>query len=226
MITNLDPQHLADSKIYYKILRQRNALLAKPKNYSAQMLEIWDEKLSEPAEKIAQRRISFIKKISPVVNRFYEKISAAKSNIDISYKSTFDINKYYKDVYMKHLQKRIDKDRLRKFTSAGPHRDQIIFNINGEDSSRFASQGEAKSLVLSIKSAEIELYKQKSGENPVLVLDDISSELDDIRKNYFSDLLNNYGGQIFVTTANLEPALNKNADRIFHIEWGRLLRVD
>ncbi|NIP31465.1 MAG: DNA replication and repair protein RecF, partial [Candidatus Dadabacteria bacterium] len=105
MITNLDPQHLADSKIYYKILRQRNALLAKPKNYSAQMLEIWDEKLSEPAEKIAQRRISFIKKISPVVNRFYEKISAAKSNIDISYKSTFDINKYYKDVYMKHLQK-------------------------------------------------------------------------------------------------------------------------
>ncbi|NIP31466.1 MAG: DNA replication and repair protein RecF, partial [Candidatus Dadabacteria bacterium] len=88
------------------------------------------------------------------------------------------------------------------------------------------SQGEAKSLVLSIKSAEIELYKQKSGENPVLVLDDISSELDDIRKNYFSDLLNNYGGQIFVTTANLEPALNKNADRIFHIEGGRLLRVD
>ncbi|NIP38948.1 MAG: DNA replication/repair protein RecF [Candidatus Dadabacteria bacterium] len=226
MITGVDPEHLADSKNYYKILRQRNALLAKSQKDSLAMIEIWDEKLSEPAERIVFRRMKFIRKITPVINKYYERISAANSQIDIKYKSTFDITPRYKEEFRADLQKRMSRDILRKFTTSGPHRDQIIFSINGEDSSKFASQGESKTLVLSIKSAEIELYEQKSGEHPILILDDISSELDDTRKNYFSDLLNNYSGQIFVTTANLEPVFKRNADRIFHIESGRILNVE
>ena len=225
IITNLHPEHLTDSKNYYKILRQRNALLAKLHKDSAAMLEIWDEKLAEPAERIVFRRMKFIKKISPIINSYYEKISAAKSEIKIQYKSTFDITSKYKEEYREDLQKRMGKDKLRKFTTTGPHRDQIMLKINGEDSSKFASQGESKSLVLSIKSAEIELYRQQTGQDPILLLDDVSSELDDMRKNYLSDLLNNYSGQIFVTTANLEPAFERNADRIFHIESGRILKI-
>jgi DNA replication and repair protein RecF len=78
--------------------------------------------------------------------------------------------------------------------------------------------------VLSIKSAEIDLYKDQSGEDPILILDDISSELDDMRKSYYSQLLNNYSGQIFVTTANLEPAFKRNADKIFQIESGKIVK--
>lgn len=225
MITGIDSEHMADSKNYYQILKQRNALLAKSPNSPA-MLEIWDEKLSEPAERIVFRRMKFIKKISPLINKYYEKISATNSKVDMVYKSTIDITSNFKNDFREDLQKRMNKDILRKFTTSGPHRDHIIFRINGEDSSRFASQGESKSLVLSIKSTEIELYEQTSGEHPILILDDVSSELDDMRKNYFSLLLNNYSGQVFVTTANLEPAFKRNADRIIHIESGKILKVD
>jgi DNA replication and repair protein RecF len=226
MITNLDPEHLVDSKNYYKILKQRNALLAKPPKDSPGLLEVWNEKLSEPAGRITERRIKFINKISPIINKYYSKISGTKNLINIEYKSQFEISSNYKDDYISSLQRNLKKDILRKFTTTGPHRDQVIFNINGEDCSKFASQGESKSLVLSIKSAEIDLYRELSCEYPILILDDISSELDDKRKSYYSQLLNNYSGQIFVTTANLEPDLKRNANKIFHIESGRIVKVE
>ena len=224
MMTNLDPEHLVDSKNYYKILKQRNALLANLPKDSSGLLEVWNEKLSEPAERITLRRLRFIKKISPLINKYYNKISGTENLIDIEYKSKFEITSNFKDDYISSLQQNLKKDVLRKVTTTGPHRDQIVININGEDSCKYASQGESKSLVLSIKSAEIELYKDQSGEDPILILDDISSELDDMRKSYYSELLNNYSGQIFVTTANLEPAFKRNADKIFQIESGKIVR--
>jgi DNA replication and repair protein RecF len=224
MITNLDPEHLVDSKNYYKILKQRNALLAKPPKDSSSLLEVWNEKLSEPAERITKRRMKFINKISPLISKYYSKISGTGDLINIEYKTQFEITSNYSDDYICSLQQNLKKDILRKFTTTGPHRDQIVININGEDSCKFASQGESKSLVLSIKSSEIDLYREQSGEHPILILDDISSELDDMRKSYFSELLNNYSGQIFVTTANLEPAFERNANKIFHIVSGKIVR--
>lgn len=224
MITNLDPEHLVDSKNYYKILKQRNALLAKPPKDSYSLLEVWNEKISEPAERITKRRIKFINKLSPLIAKYYSKISGTGDLINIEYKPQFEITSNYADDYISSLQQNLKKDISRKFTTTGPHRDQIIFNINGEDSSKFASQGESKSLVLSVKSSEIELYRELSGEYPILILDDVSSELDDMRKSYYSQLLNDYSGQIFVTTANLEPVFKRNANKIFHIESGKIIR--
>ena len=146
--------------------------------------------------------------------------------MQIQYKSKFDITENYQNDYIEILKQNLRKDSERKFTTTGPHRDQMIFVLNGEDSSKYASQGEAKSLVLSLKSTEIELYRRLSGQDPILILDDLSSELDDLRKGYYSDLLNNYSGQIFVTTANLEPAFRKNADKIFFIEGGKITKTE
>lgn len=226
IISNLDPEHLADSKNYYKILKQRNALLAKQMKGSTDLIQVWNEKLSEPAKKIVFKRIKLINKISEIINRYYKEISGTDTQVQIQYKSKFDITENYQNDYIEILKQNLRKDSERKFTTTGPHRDQIIFVLNGEDSSKYASQGEAKSLVLSLKSTEIELYRRLSGQDPILILDDLSSELDDLRKGYYSDLLNNYSGQIFVTTANLEPAFRKNADKIFFIEGGKITKTE
>lgn len=226
IITNINPEHLHDSKNYYKTLKQRNALLAKLAQSNSDLLEVWNEKLSEPAERIIQRRVKFIDKISPLINKYYDEISGTKNLINIEYNSRFKITSDYKNDYLQSLKQNLKKDILRKFTTTGPHRDQVAININGEDSSKFASQGESKSLVLSIKSTEIELYREFAGEYPILILDDISSELDDMRKGYYSELLNNYSGQIFVATANLEPAFKSHANKIFYIKSGSVVKVE
>ena len=170
--------------------------------------------------------MKFINKISPLISKYYSKISGTGDLINIEYKTQFEITSNYSDDYICSLQQNLKKDILRKFTTTGPHRDQIVINFNGEDSCKFASQGESKSPVLSIKSSEIDLYREQSGEHPILILDDISSELDDMRKSYFSELLNNYSGQIFVTTANLEPVFKRNANKIFHIESGKIIKIE
>lgn len=208
---------------YYKALKQKKALLFNFNNLNKPLIEIWNRKLSEIGEKIADRRLAVIKQFNPLLNDYYGIISGSDSPVEIEYDYSFKITSDYKDDMFAALYRNFETDLKIKSTCLGAHRDRINFKINGRDSSRFASQGEAKSFVLALKLSEIQLLKKLSGEYPVLILDDITSELDDLRRTHLNGYLNKYSGQIFITTTGMDKSFIDKADKIIRIDNGRLI---
>lgn len=222
-ISDSDLEHYSNLQNYYKSLRQRKALLINYKNANLPFIEIWNRKLSELGEKIAKKRKSVIKEFNPLLNEYYRIISGIKSDIEIEYQHSFNCSSCYGGDLYNELNKNLEMDLKTRSTGFGPHRDRIIININNRDSLKFASQGEAKSFVLSLKISEIELLRKITGHYPVLILDDIASELDDYRRNHLIDYLNRYTGQIFITMANSDKSFIDKADKLIRIDNGKII---
>lgn len=221
LICSFDPQHLLNLKSYYRALSQRNALLTKKDKFSRDMLEVWDLKVAELGGKIIERRIRFVKKLRQEINVIYGLLSGINSEAIIMYRPTFRFLKGIERSLKNELSSRLGRDIRLGHTSVGPHRDIIEFRIDGKDSSSFASQGEAKTLALALKSAEIELTKSILGRTPILLLDDVMSELDEKRRSFLSELLEGFPGQVFVTATSAREVHYKRAKKIFHIKEGR-----
>jgi len=223
-ICSFDPQHLLDLKSYYRALSQRNALLTKKDIFSKDTLEIWDSKVAELGGKIIERRIRFIRKLQPEFKVIYKLLSGLNSDIIFQYGSTFKFSSGIEESLLNELRTRLSKDIRLGHTSVGPHRDIIEMKIDGKDSSGFASQGEAKTLALALKSAEIELIKNMLGRIPILLLDDVISELDEKRRNFLFELLEGFSGQVFVTATSARDVHYKGTKKIFNIKAGRAFR--
>ncbi len=149
-----------------------------------------------------------------------------KTGASVDYEPSFEISGEKRgqlsDSIKKALKNGFSRDIKVKHTSAGPHRDKISLKIGGRDCSLFASQGEARSVVLALKIAEIHLYQSIKKENPIFLLDDISSELDDKRRKFLFEMLLNYPGQIFVTSTSATDILYRGERKIFQIANGRV----
>lgn len=223
LIADSHIEHYSDITNYYKTLKQRNSLLHNYSNKNSSTLEIWNYKLAELSHKIANRRINYIKSIQPLIQNNYNTISGKDRIIELIYKHSFEHTSNYEQDLIQALTKNMDIDLKRHTTNVGAHRDKINIFLNCKDSSKYASQGEAKSLVLSLKLSEVEISRQNTGQEPILLLDDISSELDDERKRYLTNYLNQYKGQLFVTTTNYEPEFTRKADKIYKIDSGRII---
>ncbi len=221
LICTLEPAHLRDLKLYHRSLLQRNAVLARASGLTPAMLEVWDEKLAEAGSMVVARRLRFIERILPHLRRIYRLTSGDDSDVDIHYRSSIEISDDLPQAFRKELASRFEKDRRRGHTTFGPHRDAVGFTIRGRDASLFASQGEAKNLALALKSSEIDLVRELLGKTPVLLLDDITSELDQRRKGYLFGLLDVFPGQIFVTSTSLDEVRLKGEKRVFHIRAGK-----
>jgi len=221
IICTFDPQHLLDLKSYYRALSQRNASLTKKDKFSRDTLEIWDSKVAELGGKIIERRIGFIKKLQPEIKAIYRSLSGSNSEMSIKYRSTFRFLSGIEGSLKNELSSRIGRDVRLGHTSVGPHRDIIEFRIDGKDSSGFASQGEAKTLALALKSAEIEMTRNLLDRVPILLLDDVISELDEKRRNFLFELLEGFPGQVFVTATSAREVHYKESKKIFHIRAGR-----
>ena len=221
LVCTFAPQHLLDLKSYYRALSQRNALLTKRDKFSRETMEVWDSKVAELGGKIIERRIAFIKKLQPEVEVIYRSLSGIDSGLIIKYRSTFRFLSGIEGSLKNELSSRIGRDIRLGHTSVGPHRDIIEFRIDGKDSSGFASQGEAKTLALALKSAEIELTRNMLGRTPILLLDDVISELDEKRRNFLFELLEGFLGQVFVTATSAREVHYKGSKKIFHIKAGR-----
>lgn len=167
---------------YEKVLANRNKLLKTNKdlNVLKETIDIWDRALSELAEKIALERKKFVEELSPLAKLAHSYISGGKEDLEIKYCSSFEEN--YQEKMMKTLQKNIEKDFKLGYTSVGVHRDDLNIFLNGVEVKSFGSQGQQRTVALSLKLAELEIIKNRVGEYPILLLDDVFSELDKDRR--------------------------------------------
>jgi DNA replication and repair protein RecF len=179
------------------------------------MLEVWDEQLVYFGEKIIESRRDFVNKISNIASMIHANITSNKENLSIEYSPNVK-----KEIFKDKLKDSLDKDIKTGISSVGPHRDDILFKINNNDVRTYGSQGQQRSVILSLKLAEIDLIKKEINDNPILLLDDVLSELDENRQ---ADLLSNIDNiQTIITCTGIEDLILKKLHKgfLFHIENG------
>lgn len=182
-ISQANPAYYKQLLQYNRIILQRNNLLKKIKERKAvkDLLDSWDEQLVILAEKITKKRIESVKKLNMLANLMHRKISTNKENLEISYDINGwdnDENLKLLDFYYKKISENRELDIIRGSTSIGPQRDDIILKVNNVNLRTFGSQGQQRTGVLALKLAELEFIKSETGEYPILLLDDVMSELD------------------------------------------------
>ena len=199
LISQLNPKYMHLLQEYYKVLEQRNFLIKNGENRVNKVeLDIWDEKLSELNVKIRDIREEYVSKILPIFSKYHGEISEQKENVILKYKTQIKGDK--KEV-LKLIKDRCILDFRRGFTSVGIHRDDYIFEINDLNLGLFGSQGQVRTAILSLKLAEKDLIYEETGEMPILLLDDVMSELDEKRRKFLYDKLKNC--QVLITCTDL-----------------------
>ena len=185
-LCQIDKIYLSDLTNYNKALNQRNTLL-KEINFKPELKEtlpIWDEQLINYGKKIIARRQKFINDINIIVKELHSKITGGKENINVSYEPNIE------DIFfLDELVKNKEKDMRFCQTSVGPHRDDIKITVDGIDIRKFGSQGQQRTCALSLKLSEIKLVEDTIKDKPILLLDDVLSELDKNRQSYLLDNL-------------------------------------
>ena len=225
-LCQIKPVYYGNLVKYKKILLQRNNLL-KSGRCNRSVMEAWDQLLAEYGAKIMLERNRFIKKIDEISSRLHGNITAGKEILELSYESSILQKESFeeqRDIFLKLLTESFEKDMQKGSTGKGPHKDDIRISVNGVDVRHFGSQGQQRTAALSMKLAEISLIKQETGEEAILLLDDVLSELDAERQTFLTHSLKQV--QLFITTAELNPELlEKLPDhKIYWVEKGKIIR--
>ncbi|MBQ9981507.1 MAG: DNA replication/repair protein RecF, partial [Oscillospiraceae bacterium] len=190
-LSQLYPDYFYSIQRYNKVLKQRNIVLKDDENnYGKGMISVWDEQLASLGTEITLYRRDLIDRLSTVASDIHKMISSSKELLEIEYKAdvrAFDKKEDIFDSLMEGLIKNAAEDIRRGYTSIGPHRDDIVIKINGNDVRTYGSQGQQRTAALSLKLSEISLIREIKGEYPILLLDDVFSELDDERQNLLLD---------------------------------------
>ncbi|MBQ7942624.1 MAG: DNA replication/repair protein RecF [Lachnospiraceae bacterium] len=202
-LCQLDSFYLYNLNNYNKIVNQRNKLL-KELYFNPGLkdtLSIWDSQLVSYGSKIMERRETFIKQLNEIIYDIHKKLSGGKEELVIHYEPDCRIEDYERE-----LSQGQERDIRLKMTCTGPHRDDFSFMVGDIDIRKFGSQGQQRTAALSLKLSEIELVKKITKDTPLLLLDDVLSELDSNRQNY---LLNSIGDiQTIITCTGLEEFVN------------------
>ena len=221
-LIQLDKIYLSNLVNYNKVLNQRNKLLKDiafaPSEQLMQTLDIWDMQLVKYGSLIIKGRESFIEKINTIISGIHSRLTGGIENIKVSYVPDVDVNDFEEEVKSSR-----QKDIKYKATSKGPHKDDLIFLINDNDVRKYGSQGQQRTAALSLKLSEIELVKLVIKDTPVLLLDDVLSELDSNRQNF---LINSIGDiQTIVTCTGLDEFINNrmNINKIFKVTDGHVV---
>lgn len=219
-LCQLDQFYLYNLNHYNKIVNQRNKLL-KDMYFNPSLretLNIWDSQLVSFGSKIIERRKLFVEQLNDIIYDIHNKLSGGKEELKVKYEPDVEIADYEQNLLMCQ-----DKDVKLKQTTVGPHRDDFCFMVKDVDIRKFGSQGQQRTAALSLKLSEIELVKKIANENPVLLLDDVLSELDSHRQNY---LLSTIGDiQTIITCTGLDEFVNNRfeIDKVFQIENGKII---
>ena len=202
-ISQLDPLYNTALHKYERALKQRNNLLKKQYIKNDELF-IWDVALSEHGAYIIQERIAFIEQINNKLNEEYNLIAKSKDIISVHYSNTYigNINQKLLNELNNHSQ----YDKITGFTSVGPHRHDVIFQFNNFLALDVASRGEVRSIVLALKFLEVDIIEQITGQKPIILLDDVFSELDDFRQNQL--LISN--NQTIISSVKLPDIVKKD----------------
>lgn len=220
-LCQLDKIYLSNLAKYNKILNQRNKLL-KDIYFRPDLrdtLPIWDIQLVEYGRKIIESRRKFVSQLNEIVTGIHSSISGGREEMILTYDP--DISE---DFFEEELAKVREKDLKLGQTTIGPHRDDLLFTIRGVDIRKFGSQGQQRTSALSLKLSEIELVKKVIKDTPILLLDDVLSELDSSRQNY---LLNNIRDtQTIITCTGLDEFIRNRfqINRVFEVIEGEVFR--
>lgn len=223
-LSQLDKIYLNDLSNYNRIVNQRNHLLKDLKDTGRQesliqTLDIWEIQLVQYGNEIIERRKKFINEINKIISNIHYKLTGGKENIELIYEpSNGNIS------LEKALKRNREKDLRIKNTSVGPHRDDICFKTDNLDIRRFGSQGQQRTAALSLKLAEIELVKNIIHDTPILLLDDVLSELDKYRQNYLLDSIHDI--QTLITCTGVEEFVNHrfSINKVFHVFNGQVAK--
>lgn len=202
---------------YNKVLLQRNKLLKTERDRALLLAQIgvWDEQLAQIASLIIKTRKSFIEKLKVPAKEALKYISSSKDDLEIEYVGVKGTSaEEIKEELLKSLKFNLERDIELGYTSVGPHRDDIYFGLNGKDARNFASQGQQRSIVLALKFAELEIFEKELGEEPILVLDDVFSELDTTRQRRLYEKMSKYQTIITGTQFKFKPVSNYETLRV------------
>lgn len=219
-LCQLDKIYLFNIANYNKVLNQRNRLLKdigfRP-DYE-QLLCVYDRQLCTYGDVVIRTRKKFIEQLNEIVSEIHGRLSGEKEKLEIVYEPDVE-----EGALLETLEKNKERDIRQKITNAGPHRDDISFVINGVDIRRFGSQGQQRTAALSLKMAEIRLVEMVTNEKPILLLDDVLSELDSNRQNYLLNSIQDI--QTLITCTGLDDFVNNrfHIDRVYRVMGGHII---
>ncbi|HNW48920.1 MAG: DNA replication/repair protein RecF [Bacteroidales bacterium] len=223
ILSQTDREYLRRVQNYNQLLAQRNKLL-KNSSISSDLLSAFSEQLSYNAAYIYQARKEFVNSLVPLVSKYYSMLSGGREEISIEYKSDLE-----EGPLSELLIKSMERDKTFKYTTTGVHRDDLLFNMNGNPIRKVGSQGQQKSFLISLKLAQFSIFKELHNKVPVLLLDDVFDKLDMQRVEYLLKLVaSNFFGQIFITDSNkvrihsILETINGET-RSFEIEAGKII---
>ena len=220
-LSQMERLYLYQLTNYNKILIQRNNLLKQIRfqNNLIDTLEAWDIQLVKYGSEVIKYREKFIKHLGKVCQKIHNKLTGGKEQILLEY----DRNVGY-DSYLTELKKKRQKDLKYFTTTVGPHRDDISFVVNGIDIRKYGSQGQQRTAALSLKLAQIQLMREVMKESPILLLDDVLSELDSNRKTYLLESIKDT--QTIITCTGLDEFISKHLpiQRMFQIKAGKIVK--
>lgn len=220
---------------YQEILKQRNQYLKEYKtsqSFDKVYLDILTEQLATEGAEVLERRLNFTEKLNEWAALIQQDISQGKEKLNIQYKSTLSLsNDSQKSSIYRQLLDKYEESKQRELdrgtTVIGPHRDDLVFYVNDKNIQTYGSQGQQRTTALSVKLAEIELMKEMTGEYPVLLLDDVLSELDNYRQTHLLKTIEKKV-QTFLTTTSLDGVdINLlNEPKIFHVSAGQIVKKE
>ena len=218
-LCQLDQIYLTDLAGYNHIVNQRNRLLKDLyQNPSLrETLEIWDIQMLQYGKKIIEKRRDFVRDLNDVIQDIHRNLTCGEEHLEVIYEPSTE-----SECFEETLKKNRERDMRMKMTSAGPHRDDLCFMVNGIDIRKFGSQGQQRTAALSLKLSEIYLVKEKIKDTPILLLDDVLSELDSNRQTYLLDSIHDI--QTLITCTGLDDFVSHqfHINKVFKVVKGEV----
>ena len=231
LISQVDKEYFKNLREYSKITTQRNHLLRliRDRNASSSELEFWDEKLSLFGTTLINQRIQMVNKISSIAEQIHRHMSSSNETLNCLYQITTQsrtdtLLEVDSRIFKEKLKECLTRDIAQGSTSFGPHRDDLLIRINGLDANRYASRGQSRTAILSLKFAEAQFLQESRLSSPLLLLDDVLSELDAARQEKIAETIQNYE-QCIVTSVESESvprSLFKNST-VLEINHGTMI---
>ena len=224
VISQYDHTYMESVNRYNKALQQRNTMLKQETEPDPEVMSLWEEQMAVEGERIYQRRDAFVRELTPIFQRYYERISGNREQVAIEY-----ISHCQRGPLLEVIQRDRAKDRIMGYSLHGVHRDDLVFTLGGHPIRREGSQGQHKTFVVALKLAQFDFLRRTNGGNtPILLLDDIFDKLDASRVEQIVTLVaGEEFGQIFITDTNRSHldqilAASSHDYKIFHVEAGEI----
>ena len=216
---------------YDRIVQQRNNLLKElqyKKEHKAQ-LDVWNQYLVEYGSQIIYKRLQYLKVLVPMARKVQQALTSETERFSVTYHCSmgaigdFSVEEI-KSLFQNIISQKQGEEIARGTTLWGPHRDDLIFYLNGMDLKKYGSQGQQRTGILSLKMAELQTFYKLNGEYPLLLLDDVMSELDDYRRRFLIQMVKKYQIQTIITGANIELLTEEMAENeIFSVQEGKII---